>query len=580
MKLSEYYPSMQGATPVGPVVPAAAPPVIPNDQTQVTRYLRTTLPLPLQYSPDTLKQYNRPGLSSFRIAPLPPGGNPAVNASSTSTSTSNIQQFVNTAANGPNGAIQFNVGGALTGVAQFEWDNIGSNLLITGGASISGTVAGSIFNASTGYRIAGAAGSGQFLRGDGVNFVSSLIQGSDLPTFSQDVTNVGSVMTVVGLQTNPVSSLDPDPGDVLLWTGTAWVPTANPFPGVVTVLYLTDVASDIVPYQNWTTSPNTTAEHAYTASLGSGAVGATDIQDFATVVGYPGTTLVPEGNWSLETYLSATGSPSPQLTVTATVYKRTSGGVETSLFSVTIVSSAIIPSTATQYVTQTVQPAFVIANTDRLVVKYSVSKASGGATVVSLYTCGNLHNSHVHTTFTVGTALVPISLGGTGSDLSLTGGTSQVLRQSSVGANITVSQLSYSDISGTIPSTGIVSGSVNLATQTANHAAATLFATGVSGAGTYLVTVYIVASQAATTSSTLPDSRIIFTDNESGATITVPVTSGLTTNTTSTFAQATFIVNAKASTNIQYDIGQVTPYASVGGTPMQFAYHARAVFLG
>lgn len=39
--------------------------------------------------------------------------------------------------------------------------------------------------------------------------------------------------------------------------------------------------------------------------------------------------------------------------------------------------------------------------------------------------------------------------GGTGSNLSATGGTSQVLKQTSTGGNITVGQLSYADISGT-----------------------------------------------------------------------------------------------------------------------------------
>lgn len=119
---------------------------------------------------------------------------------------------------------------------------------------------------------------------------------------------------------------------------------------------------------------------------------------------------------------------------------------------------------------------------------------------------------------------------------------------------------------------------VNRTAQVANVAAANLLAVTV--AGIYLVTVDLIVSQAASVSSTLPDSRIIYTDQDSGATITVPVTSGLTGNTTSTFAQATFVVNAKAGTNIQYDIGQVTPYASAGGTPMQFVYRARAVQLG
>jgi len=138
---------------------------------------------------------------------------------------------------------------------------------------------------------------------------------------------------------------------------------------------------------------------------------------------------------------------------------------------------------------------------------------------------------------------------------------------------------SFSQISGLIAPSQVISGSVNLTAQTANVAATTLFAVGGSGAGLYLVTVYLVVSTPASVSSTLPDSRIIFTDQDSAAAITVALTSGLTTNTTSTFAQGTLVINAKASTNIQYDIGQVTAYAS-DGTAMQFAYRARVEYLG
>lgn len=141
-----------------------------------------------------------------------------------------------------------------------------------------------------------------------------------------------------------------------------------------------------------------------------------------------------------------------------------------------------------------------------------------------------------------------------------------------------VGDYSFSQISGVIAPSQFVNGTANLTAQTANVAATTLLAVGAK-AGLYLVTVYLVVATPASVSSTLPDSRIIFTDEDSSAVITVPLTSGLTGNTTSTFAQATFIVNAKAASNIQFDIGQVTPYASAG-TPMQFAYRARAVYLG
>jgi hypothetical protein len=66
MKLSDYFPEMEGWVPVDNPQPK---PQIPNAETQVTPSLRAPLPLPLQYSGDTVKQYNRPGLSSFRIAP-------------------------------------------------------------------------------------------------------------------------------------------------------------------------------------------------------------------------------------------------------------------------------------------------------------------------------------------------------------------------------------------------------------------------------------------------------------------------------------------------------------------------------
>jgi hypothetical protein len=137
-----------------------------------------------------------------------------------------------------------------------------------------------------------------------------------------------------------------------------------------------------------------------------------------------------------------------------------------------------------------------------------------------------------------------------------------------------------SQIAGLTGPASFVTATANLTAQTANVAATTLYAVPASGAGLYEITVYMIVSQAATSTSELPDSRIIYTDRYSGATVTIRLTPGLSTNTTSTVTQNTFILNAKASTNIQYDIGQVDAYASSGATAMQFAYSARAVYLG
>eukprot|EP00697_Spironema_sp_BW2_P005433 gnl/Spiro4/17584_TR9372_c0_g1_i1.p1 gnl/Spiro4/17584_TR9372_c0_g1~~gnl/Spiro4/17584_TR9372_c0_g1_i1.p1 ORF type:complete len:382 (-),score=-21.57 gnl/Spiro4/17584_TR9372_c0_g1_i1:609-1754(-) len=221
-------------------------------------------------------------------------------------------------------------------------------------------------------------------------------------------------------------------------------------------------------------------------------------------------------------------------------------------------------------------------NVTAIIFNASTGFQIGGAAGTGKYLRGNGTNlvSATLSGTDVLTGLVGVTYGGTGSNLSATGGASEVLLQTTVGGAVTVRQLTFADISGTISPGEIVSGSINLTAQTANVSASTLFAVGASGAGQYLVTIYMIVSQAATVSSTLPDSRIIFTDQDSGATITTPITSGITTNTTSTFTQGTFVVNAKASTNVQYDVGQVTPYASSGATPMQFSYRARIIYLG
>jgi hypothetical protein len=159
MPLSDHYPELKGWTPAQ--TPVEQKPQIPDLTTQVSGFLRTTLPLPLQYSPDTLKQYNRPGMSSFRIAPLPPGGNPSVNSASTSVVNTSIKQFVNIAAAGPNGAVQFNNSGALGGVNQFTWNNVTSTLSITGSLTL--TTPLGVASGGTGSNLSATGGASQVL---------------------------------------------------------------------------------------------------------------------------------------------------------------------------------------------------------------------------------------------------------------------------------------------------------------------------------------------------------------------------------------------------------------------------------
>src|ERR1035437_3497398 len=75
-----------------------------------------------------------------------------------------------------------------------------------------------------------------------------------------------------------------------------------------------------------------------------------------------------------------------------------------------------------------------------------------------------------------GETLLPLANGGTDANLSLTGGTSYVLRQSSVGAAITVSQLGYSELSG-LPTLAVTKAAVTSYWLSAYNATTGAFST-------------------------------------------------------------------------------------------------------
>jgi hypothetical protein len=85
MKLSDFFPELKGWTPVDNSARQkpqfSEPSVIPSGSQA------TSLPLSLQYQPDSLRQNNRPALSSIRFAPLPPAGLPQINSASEGTAS-------------------------------------------------------------------------------------------------------------------------------------------------------------------------------------------------------------------------------------------------------------------------------------------------------------------------------------------------------------------------------------------------------------------------------------------------------------------------------------------------------------
>ena len=96
-----------------------------------------------------------------------------------------------------------------------------------------------------------------------------------------------------------------------------------------------------------------------------------------------------------------------------------------------------------------------------------VALSTLGVSTISFGTTGLTPNSATAGAVTVA-GILAIANGGTGVDLTLTGGASQVLKQASVGGTITVAQLAASDLSNGTTGSGAVALATNAALTTPN----------------------------------------------------------------------------------------------------------------
>lgn len=156
--------------------------------------------------------------------------------------------------------------------------------------------------------------------------------------------------------------------------------------------------------------------------------------------------------------------------------------------------------------------------------------------------------------------------------MSATGGANFVVQQGGSGNKFTVAQLANKQLLNWSAADGI--------NQANNTAPTGMFFVNAGQNGLYRVTAYAIVTTVAGTSSTLPDTEIIYTDADNSQVFTVPLTTGSTGNLLTTVQTATAVMNVKASTTISFGVGQVTPYASNPATAMRFAFHIRVEYIG
>lgn len=134
------------------------------------------------------------------------------------------------------------------------------------------------------------------------------------------------------------------------------------------------------------------------------------------------------------------------------------------------------------------------------------------------------------------------------------------------------------DGTGHVPPAQFTYANFNAAAQAANISATTIYAVPADRGGLYRVSAYGVVTQAATTSSTLPNIGVLWTDNDANVALSAnTVTPTNTANAPGAFGNGDIVISARGGTNIQF---QTSNYASSGATAMQYAVHLRLEYLG
>lgn len=134
------------------------------------------------------------------------------------------------------------------------------------------------------------------------------------------------------------------------------------------------------------------------------------------------------------------------------------------------------------------------------------------------------------------------------------------------------------DSTGHVPPSQVTYVNFNSAAIAANIAPTTMYAVPADRGGLYRVSAYGVVTQAATTSSTLPNIGVLWTDNDANVALSANnVTPTNPANAPGAFGNGDAVISARGGTNIQF---QTSNYASSGATAMQYAVHLRLEYLG
>lgn len=184
----------------------------------------------------------------------------------------------------------------------------------------------------------------------------------------------------------------PNVNDHLAWNGSQFVPSAPQISGFKGVdLFLDDTPSGILTYNTLAKIPVGGSEVLDNIVVNANTVHAEDyISDML------GGIQIDAGVWEFDIYrYISSGTTTGTTELIFEIYKRTSGGTETLLF--TIATGDVNDTVNTLQSLTTVQSAFAINPTDRLLLKVYGHRIEANNRTITFSHNGTTHYSHIHT---------------------------------------------------------------------------------------------------------------------------------------------------------------------------------------
>ena len=156
-----------------------------------------------------------------------------------------------------------------------------------------------------------------------------------------------------------------------------------------TTFYMNQTVAQ-TPYKEFSSVATSAVEQVVPLTVAGGATSV--IAEFMTPTGVPNTTQIPSGLWQFFLHFNA-GAIGQNWIVRPTVYKRSSGGTETLLFTSDPEIITGMSTTTTMYLCDGVFPATTLLTTDRIFVRISMENTTGVSQTVNFRTEGSQHYS-------------------------------------------------------------------------------------------------------------------------------------------------------------------------------------------